>query len=68
MQYLFKQDGKFCAAKTVFMLAFFTCLFKIIFAGVTLGTFTLAEPDYVGMAAFLTPLSAIYGWRSKEKS
>ena len=67
MGYLFKQDGKACAAKTVFMLAFFVCLFKILFAGVTLGTFTLSDPDYVGMAAFLSPLSAVYGWRAQNK-
>lgn len=68
MDFLFKNNGKACAAKTVFMIAFFTCLAKILFAGVNLGWFVMAEPDYAGMATFLTPLAALYWGRSSTKA
>lgn len=68
MKYLFQNNGKACAAKSVFMVAFFTCIVKIILAGVTIGDFTLAEPDYSGMALFISPLSALYWGRAKTKA
>lgn len=68
MTYLFKNNGQLCAAKSVFMIAFFTCIFKILFAGITINGLVLSEPDYAGMALFISPLSALYWGRAKTKA
>ena len=66
--YLFTDNGKPCAAKTVFMIAFFTCIIKVILSGMTIAGFTIAEADYSGMSVFLAPLAALYWGRSNTKA
>ncbi len=68
MLYLFQNNGKACAAKSCFMLAFFTCLFKIAVSGITIGDIAFASADYAGIAAFLSPLAALYWGRAKTKA
>ena len=68
MTYLIKdKDGKKCLAKTAFMLAFVTCLFKILLSGMIIGDIEFAAADYQGMAIFLCPLGAVYWGRSYTK-
>lgn len=68
MKFLFQNNGKSCAAKSVFMIAFFTCIVKILFAGVSINGVTLAPADYSGMAVFISPLAALYWGRAKTKA
>ena len=68
MTFLFQNNGKACAAKSVFMIAFFGCMFQIILAGLDLSWWSLGSADYHGMAVFLSPLAALYWGRSKTKS
>ena len=59
MKQLFQdKNHKLCAAKVAFMISLITCLTKII---ITDG------PDYGGMAAFLSPLAALYWGRNHTK-
>ena len=68
MRYLFQNGGKACAAKSVFMIAFATCIFKILFAGVTIAGVTLSDPNYAGMSMFISPLAALYWGRALTKA
>lgn len=68
MKYLFQNNGKACAAKSVFMIAFAVCVFKIIFSGVTIGGLILPDANYQGMSVFITPLAALYWGRANTKA
>jgi hypothetical protein len=68
MDFLFKNNGKLCAAKAVFTVTWACFLIKIMLSGIEYGGVSLATADYAGMAAFLSPLAAAYGWRSATKA
>jgi len=62
------QNGKVCAAKTAFMSSLAICLFKILVSGMTINGMPMESVDYAGMAAFLSPLAAVYWGRSHTKA
>jgi hypothetical protein len=68
MGFLFKNNGKFCAAKVVFVVTWACFLLKIMLSGINYNGVSFAVADYQGMATYLTPLAAAYGWRSATKA
>ena len=62
------QNGKVCAAKTAFMVSLLVCLIKILLSGLVINGIPMESADYGGMAAFLSPLAAVYWGRSHTKS
>lgn len=68
MKYLFQNEGKPCAAKTMFSLTLIFFLIKIMLSGMEIAGYKFEIADYNGMAHFLTVLAGIYGWRSHTKA
>ena len=71
MDFLFKdKNGDKCLAKTAYITAFATCMFKILCAGVSIYGFELssATVDYTGLTQILTVTGAAYWGRSKTKA
>ena len=68
MKFLFQNNGRLCAAKSVFTVTWAAFLVKIMLSGISVGGIALADADYSGMAAFLAPIAAAYGWRTATKA
>lgn len=62
------QNDKVCMAKTAFMYSLGVCLVKILLSGITVGDIEFEQVDLVGLAAFLTPIGAVYWGRSETKA
>jgi hypothetical protein len=63
MVYLFQNNGKACAAKSIFMIAFAVCMIDILYARVT-----GSDVNFSGWTTLLTVFAGLYWGRAKTKA